>query len=80
MVEDTQLVSTVSDNPDEESEVRTMAQVPAGENVRIPGSDVRYGALVLNRGALLSGTGGEIGTLAFVGRKEVLYFPEDLIF
>ena len=72
MVEDTQLVSTVSQNPDEELEVRTLAQVPAGENVRTPGSDVRYGTLVLNRGALLSGTGGEIGTLAFVGRKEVL--------
>lgn len=79
MVEDTQLVSTVSDNPDEESEVRTMAQVPAGENVRIPGSDVRYGALVLNKGALLSGTGGEIGTLAFVGRKEVLVQQKPIV-
>ncbi|KLO16304.1 hypothetical protein SCHPADRAFT_823382, partial [Schizopora paradoxa] len=72
MVEDTQLVSTAPENPDEELEVRTLAQVPAGENVRTPGSDVRYGALVLNKGTLLSGTGGEIGTLAFVGRKEVL--------
>lgn len=71
MVEDTQLVSTASQDPGEENEVRTLAQVSPGENVRAPGSDVHYGEMVLSANTMLSGTGGEIGTLAFVGRKEV---------
>lgn len=71
MVEDTELFSTALGDPDEEREVRTLAQVAPGENVRALGSDVRYSELVLPAETLLSGTGGEIGTLAFVGRKEV---------
>ncbi|TFK62716.1 molybdenum cofactor biosynthesis protein [Pluteus cervinus] len=74
MVEDTRLVSTF-DNEDgeegEEKEVETLAQVPAGENVRYPGSDVKKGDLVLQKGEKIRSGGGEIGTLAFVGRKEV---------
>lgn len=73
MVEDTRLVSTHKDSNGEdveENEVETLAQVPAGENVRAPGSDVRQGDLVLQRGERIHSGGGEIGTLAFVGRKE----------
>ena len=73
MVEDTKLISTHrnADGEDgEEDEVETLAQVPAGENVRAPGSDVRKGDLALRRGEVITSVGGEIGTLAFVGRKE----------
>ncbi len=69
MVEDTALVST--DASGEEAVVQTLAQVAPGENLRSPGSDVRKGDLVLEKGQRLLASGGEIGTLAFVGRKEV---------
>lgn len=74
MVEDTRLISATKDeegNDEEEIEVETLVSVPAGENVRQPGSDVQEGDLVLPKGSLLRSTGGEIGTLAFVGRNEV---------
>jgi gephyrin len=74
MVEDTELISTVNeaDGQDaEEKEVKTLVQVPPGDNIRDPGSDVRQGDLVLQRGEVLTSLGGEVGTLAFVGRKEV---------
>lgn len=73
MVEDTRLHSTVqgADGADvEEREVETLAQIPAGENVRAPGSDTRKGDLVLERGQVVHSAGGEIGTLAFVGRAK----------
>ena len=68
MVEDTQLVSSTDDG--EEQQVKTLVQVAQGENVRETGSDVRRGDLAIEKGTILSGTGGEIGTLVFVGRKE----------
>lgn len=74
MVEDTKLVSTFksADGVDEEEkEVECLVQVPAGENVRAPGSDVVKGDLALQKGDIILSEGGEIGTLAFVGRKEV---------
>ena len=74
MVEDTELVSTVKDANGgnlEESQVKTLVQVSAGENTRQPGSDVRTGDLVLQKDDVITSLGGEIGTLSFVGRKEV---------
>jgi gephyrin len=76
MVEDTRLVSTIehSSTPlllGEEKQVETLAQVPLGDNVRLPGSDVRKGDLVMRHGDRISRGGGEVGTLTFVGRKEV---------
>lgn len=74
MVEDTRLISTHkgADGSDgEEKEVETLVQIPVGENVREPGSDVKAGDLVLQKGEVLTSIGGEIGTLAFVGRKKV---------
>lgn len=74
MVEDTRLVSTFKDangKDGEEKQVETLAQIPTGENVRLPGSDVKIGDLVLQKGEVITSIGGEIGTLAFVGRKEV---------
>lgn len=76
MVEDTHLVSThkgADGRDSEEREVKTLVQIPAGENVRDPGSDIKSGDLVLQKGEVITSLGGEIGTLAFVGRKEVGY-------
>lgn len=74
MVEDTKLVSTYDQDGTEDGEeksVETLVQILEGENVRLPGSDIREGDLALSKGECITGTGGEIGTLAFVGRKEV---------
>ncbi|EIN11072.1 molybdenum cofactor biosynthesis protein [Punctularia strigosozonata HHB-11173 SS5] len=77
MVEDTKLVS--ADDAGEEKEVETLAQVEEGENVRAPGSDVRKGELVLAKGELVRSLGGEIGTLAFVGRKQVSVYKKPVV-
>ncbi|KAK7033547.1 hypothetical protein VNI00_012771 [Paramarasmius palmivorus] len=77
MVEDTQLLSTYRDG--EEASVITLTQVPAGENVRDPGTDVRKGDLVLQKGERITSSGGEIGTLAFVGRKEVEVYKKPIV-
>lgn len=69
MVEDTRLHST--DANEEESEIEALAQVDPGENTRKPGSDVRKGDLAVEKGTIIHGSGGEIGTLAFVGRQTV---------
>ncbi|RDB20116.1 Molybdenum cofactor synthesis protein cinnamon [Hypsizygus marmoreus] len=83
MVEDTRLISTFSDPSSlldgEEKEVETLAQVPVGENVRNAGSDVRNGDLVLQKGEIVSSGGGEVGTLTFVGRKEVEVYKKPVV-
>ncbi|KAH7926809.1 hypothetical protein BV22DRAFT_1118682 [Leucogyrophana mollusca] len=82
MVEDTELVSTVKDSNGQdvdEKEVRTLVQVPAAENVRDPGSDVRVGDLVLQSNEVISSLGGEIGTLAFVGRRQVQVYRKPVV-
>ncbi|KAF8165768.1 molybdenum cofactor biosynthesis protein [Crassisporium funariophilum] len=84
MVEDTRLVSTFDENsvegiPGDEKEVETLAQVPPGENVRAPGSDVMKGDLVMRAGERVSRGGGEVGTLTFVGRKEVKVYRKPVV-
>ncbi|TCD68488.1 hypothetical protein EIP91_010663 [Steccherinum ochraceum] len=91
MVEDTRVHSVVSHpHPHsssssstgiqgEEKQVETLAMVDVGENVRQPGSDVRKGDLVLEKGTVLRSAGGEIGTLAFVGRTEVRVYPKPVV-
>ena len=76
MVEDTELVSTLGGPGiiEEEKEVETLVRVPPADNVRMPGSDVREGDLVMKAGDRVSRGGGEVGTLTFVGRKEVSLF------
>lgn len=71
MVEDTKVTQTTEPPDEEEVEIETLAQVNPGENVRQPGSDVKQGELILERGTLIASRGGEIGTLAFVGLREV---------
>ena len=75
MVEDTELVSstTTADGIVEEGTVKILVSTLAGENVRASGSDVRQGELVLESGTVLGTVGGEVGTLAFIGRREVRF-------
>ncbi|KAF9266182.1 hypothetical protein L218DRAFT_922674 [Marasmius fiardii PR-910] len=79
MVEDTRLVSTHKDDDDDENEVETLAQVTPGENVRDPGSDVRKGDLVLQKGERITSAGGELGTLVFVGQRKVEVFKKPVV-
>jgi gephyrin len=76
MVEDTLLVDTIKgeDGEDvEEKQVEILVQVGLHANTRARGSDVEKGAIVLQKGEIISCAGGEVGTLAFVGRQEVSY-------
>lgn len=68
MVEDTQIVAEAEG---EEVTVKLLAAVDPAENVRAPGSDVKTGDLVMSKGTKIVSAGGEVGTLAFVGRTEV---------
>ncbi|KAF9778616.1 MoaB/Mog domain-containing protein [Thelephora terrestris] len=74
MVEDTVVKSTHKDEKGgdlEEAEIETLVQIPRGENIRFPGSDVKAGDLVFSKHTILDGLGGDIGTMAFIGKKEV---------
>ncbi|KAG6861979.1 hypothetical protein C0995_009163 [Termitomyces sp. Mi166 len=83
MVEDTRLVSTYEDSDGdlegEEKEIETLVQVPEKENIRFPGTDVRVGDLVLRKGDMIKSGGGEVGTLAFVGKKEVEVYRKPIV-
>ncbi|UZJ52859.1 hypothetical protein CBS101457_002179 [Exobasidium rhododendri] len=68
MVEDTELLEQ---DKDEEISIQIKAQIIEGENVRVPGSDVKKGQLVLKAGVRIGELGGEIGTLAFLGYSSV---------
>ena len=78
MVEDTELLSHDSSTR-EEVTVKVLAQVDVGENVRSKGSDVSSGQVVLRRGTTISALGGEIGTLAFLGRSSVSVYRKPKI-
>ncbi|CAE6487395.1 unnamed protein product [Rhizoctonia solani] len=82
MVEDTQVGSQFSAEEGEEGEEKTvelLAEVDVGENVRNAGSDVRAGDKVLAAGDVISGLGGEIGALAFVGRRQVKAYRKPVV-
>lgn len=68
MVEDTEVVAKEGE---EEKEVKLLAQVDKGENVRKEGSDVKVGEKVLEKGDVISAVGGELGTLAFIAKRSV---------
>jgi gephyrin len=79
MVEDT-VLKTMTDDGKEELEVEIQADgVREGENIREIGSDIREGALILNKGERISGVGGEIGLLAAVGVTEVSVYRRPII-
>ncbi|KDQ64212.1 hypothetical protein JAAARDRAFT_201596 [Jaapia argillacea MUCL 33604] len=82
MVEDTLLVEVYDNSeqtPGEEKLVEIKAQVDKGENVRKPGSDVSSGELVMRKGEVIGGMGGEVGSLVFVGRDEVKVYKKPIV-
>ncbi|KAJ2705096.1 hypothetical protein FB645_002749 [Coemansia sp. IMI 203386] len=72
MVEDTQLLEADSDG--EEVRVRVLVPVSPGLHIRPVGYDVRQGVELLAAGAVISGVGGEAGTLAVSGNHKVLVY------
>ncbi|KAJ3975269.1 MoaB/Mog domain-containing protein [Lentinula raphanica] len=90
MVEDTKLIATypeassVDDTPSgppgEEWKVETLILAPPSRfNIRQPGSDVRQGDLVMRKGERITSGGGEVGSLIFVGKKEVKVFKKPIV-
>ncbi|CUA70367.1 Gephyrin [Rhizoctonia solani] len=82
MVEDTKVASQFSTEEGEEGEEKTvqlLAEIDVGENVRKAGSDVRAGDKVLAAGDVISGLGGEIGALAFIGRRQVKAYRKPVV-
>ena len=77
MVEDTLITSETPDG--EEKEVRLLASVSAGENVREIGSDVKKGDIILARGTEITFAGGEVGVLASVGVTSVKVFAKPVV-
>ncbi|KAL7271052.1 hypothetical protein RUND412_006216 [Rhizina undulata] len=74
MVEDTVLYSTTDDGAEEKEVEILPGDMAEGENIRLPGSDVMVGDLVLKKGTPITASGGEIGILASVGKREVLVY------
>jgi gephyrin len=77
MVEDTLVTAETAEG--EEQQVRLIASVPAGENVREIGSDVEKGHLILNKGDEITFAGGEVGILASVGIAKVKVFGKPVV-
>jgi gephyrin len=79
MVEDT-VLKTMTEDDREEKEVEILAEnIKAGENVREIGSDIKTGAIILQRGEEISATGGELGLLASVGKAEVMVYRKPVV-
>lgn len=79
MVEDT-VIRSVTESGQEEKEVEILTdEVKEGENVREVGSDVRAGDIILRKGEEISATGGELGLLASVGKKEVSVYQKPIV-
>jgi len=77
MVEDTLITEETLEG--EEKQVRLLASIPAGENVREIGSDVQKGDLILRRGTEITFAGGEVGILASVGVAYVKVFAKPFV-
>jgi gephyrin len=76
MVEDTE-VASANEAGTEEATVDIMTdETKAGENVREPGSDIKRGALVLRKGTTITSIGGEVGSLAAAGIRNVPIYPK----
>ena len=79
MVEDTKLSSMTEDGYEEEIVEILTDEVKPNENVREIGSDIRYGDVILKKGAEISAVGGELGLLASVGKAEVLVYEKPVV-
>jgi gephyrin len=77
MVEDTLIMAETPEG--EEEQVRLLASVSVGENIREIGSDVQKGNLILPKGAEIAFAGGEVGILASVGVSSVKVFAKPIV-
>ena len=77
MVEDTLIMAETPEG--EEEQIRLLASVPAGENIREIGSDVQKGNLILRKGTEITFAGGEVGILASVGVSFVKVFAKPIV-
>jgi gephyrin len=77
MVEDTLVMSETPEG--EEQEVRLLASIPAGENIREIGSDVQLGHVILHIGNEITFAGGEVGILASVGVANVKVYAKPVV-
>ena len=77
MVEDTLIIEETQDG--EEKQVRLLASIPPGENVREIGSDVQKGDMILRKGSEITFAGGEVGILASVGVAYVKVFAKPVV-
>jgi gephyrin len=77
MVEDTLLTAETSDG--EEQQVRLLATIPTGENIREIGSDVQRGDVILHKGDEITFAGGEVGILASVGVASVNVYKKPVV-
>ena len=79
MVEDTVIASLTDDGQEERTiEILTDEIVP-GENIREPGSDIKFDELILSKGTQISSLGGEIGVLAASGTQRVPVYKKPRI-
>ena len=79
MVEDTVLASSTPDGTEEATVEILTGDIKPGENVREPGSDIALGSRILQKGDLITSTGGEIGLLAATGTKTVKVYKKPCI-
>ncbi|KAF3482198.1 putative Molybdenum cofactor biosynthesis protein MOEA [Arthroderma uncinatum] len=79
MVEDTVLVSATPDGKEEAVVEILTADIEIGENIREPGSDVKLGSKILEKGDLITAVGGEIGLLTSTGTKTVKIYKKPCI-
>ncbi|KAL3488961.1 hypothetical protein BJX62DRAFT_166546 [Aspergillus germanicus] len=79
MVEDTLLASSTPDGKEEATIEILTGDIKPNENVRQPGSDVKLGSKILQRGDLITPVGGEIGLLAATGTKTVKVFKKPTV-
>lgn len=80
MVEDTILKTTTDDGGEEkEVEIQIPQGVRQGDNIREVGSDIVQGSVILRKGEVVSGVGGEIGLLAAGGVPTVRIYRKPSI-
>jgi gephyrin len=77
MVEDTLIMAETPEG--EEQQIKLLASIPTGENIREIGSDVKKGDTILQKGAEITFAGGEVGILASVGIASVKVFAKPVV-
>jgi gephyrin len=78
MVEDTKLIKSSADGTQEET-VEILVTAKSGQFIREIGSDISLGETVLTKNHVMSSLGGEVGTLASIGVKEIKVYRKPIV-